>query len=621
MILSRILRQLRRREEGVALPAVMGIGIVITILVMTGAAISTSGMAKTVTDGNSLNAIQAAYAGAADYQSRLTNNNSYWQYGASTAFTGSSTFPLGTGANPAFGTTTGDTWANVPGSNNLESYRYEVNNSAFSSTGAVQVRVTGRSGNQTRSLVATVRGTGFIDYLYFTDFESSNPALTGETQDINSSKSCLSVHMTDPTYTTNTACNPVQFASGDVLGGPIRSNDEFTICGATFNQTVQSTAANNVYNKPSSSCANANFLQLSASNPQPAHVGTLLLPQTNTDMIQAARSDKNVNPGCVYTGPTSITFNSDGSMQIISPWSKGTQVTPNADGSYSGVMAPVCGSLADLKSTAGAKVTLSANLIYVQSVPLNSNDVNYWASGTQPATPSSGAIVCSKSTTVLGVTTTTYGNGLKSPLAANYPSPTEYVGPVGNQSTSSPYYCRNGDAFVSGTFHGALTIGAQNNLYVVGSITYADTTNDILGLVGQKSVAVWNPISCSSLNGDGTCSTTLGKSTLLKYVAGSNITIAAAIASNGGTFTLQNYAYGLKLGTLTVSGSIAQEWRGAVGVSYGDGHLTGLTKNYGYDTRLKNTAPPKFLQPVTTAYSISQQVEVSPAYKSTGAPS
>ena len=601
MIVSRILRALRHRDDGVALPAVIGIGIVITILVLTGASISTSGATKTLTDGNSLNAMQAAYAGAADYQSRLTNNNNYWQYGAATPYTGSSTFPLGTGSNPAFGATVGGTWATVNGSNNLETYRYEVNNSKFASTGSVQLRVTGRSGNQTRSLVATVRGTGFIDYLYFTDYESSNPALTGETQNGNSKLSCLSVHMTDPGYTTNTACDPVQFRAGDVLAGPIRSNDEFTICGATFNQTVQSTAGNGVYSKPSG-CSAPTFGQASPTSPQPAHVGTLLLPQTNQNMAQAARSDINATPGCLYTGPTSISFNLDGSMQIISPWSLATQFFLKSDGvTYDGTMAPACGSKSALSSTAGAKVTLSSNLIFVQSVP-GPGDPNYWAPTAAPSTPASGAIVCSKSVKVGTVTTTTYGNGLLSPLSQNYPSPTEYVGTVGNLSTASPYYCRNGDAFVSGTFHGSLTIGAQNNLYVVGSIGYADSTNDILGLVGQQEVAVWNPMNSSG--------------TLLRYAKDADVSISAAIASNGGTFTVQNYAYGWSLGTLTVTGSIAQEWRGAVGTTAG----TGFTKSYGYDQRLKNTAPPKFLQPVTTAFSISQQVEVSAAYKWDGTP-
>lgn len=609
MIISRMLRALGRRDEGVVLPAVIGIGIVITLLVFTGATISTSGAVKSITDGNSLNAMQAAYAGAADYQSRLTNDNSYWNYGVATSFSTGSTF-TGTGSNPAFGTTPAGSWAMVSGSGGTESYRYEVNNSKFPSTGAVQLRVTGRAGNQTRSLVATVRGTGFIDYLYFTDYESQNPTFTGETQQGNSKLSCLSVHMTDPGYTTQTACGPVQFAPGDVLGGPIRSNDEFTICGATFNQTVQSTAAKGIYYNPDPpNCSAPAFGQASAQNPQPAHVGSLDLPQTNGDMIQATRADTNATPGCLYTGPTSIKFNKDGSMQIISPWSKGTQLTSrNADGSYTGTMALACGSPTDLSSTAGAKVSLSNNLIFVQSVPASlTQDVNYWAPTKQPTTPKSGAVVCSTTTKGKYSTTTTYGNGLMSPLAQNYPSPTEDVGSVGNLSMSSPYYCRNGDAFISGTFHGALTIGAANNLYVVGPITYADsslTTTDILGLVGQKTVSIWNPAD--------------GSGTLLNYTAGSNVTVDAAIASNQGSFTVQNYADGPKLGTLTVLGSIAQEWRGAVGT--GGGFGTGFTKSYNYDQRLKSTAPPKFLQPVTTAFSISQQVEVSAAYSSDGTP-
>jgi hypothetical protein len=345
----------------------------------------------------------------------------------------------------------------------------------------------------------------------------------------------------------------------------------------------------------------------------------MILPQTNTNMLQAARSDINASPGCLYTGPTSITFNADGSMNIVSPWSKATQLTQKSDGTYAGSLPTMCGTKTALSSAAGAKVTLASNLVYVQSVPSVATDPNYWAATDPGPTPASGAIVCSKTGGTKTNPTVAYGNGLLSPMSTNYPASNEYVGPAGNTSSASPYYCRNGDAFVSGTFHGALTIGAQNNLYVTGSITYADPASDILGLVGQTAVTVWNPISCSSTASDGTCSTSSGSSTLLQYSKGANLAINAAVASNGGTFMVQNYAYGARLGTLTVLGSIAQEWRGAVGVSYGDGHITGFTKSYGYDQRLKNTAPPKFLQPVTTAYSISQQVEVAPAYKWTGA--
>jgi hypothetical protein len=194
-----------------------------------------------------------------------------------------------------------------------------------------------------------------------------------------------------------------------------------------------------------------------------------------------------------------------------------------------------------------------------------------------------------------------------------YPASNEYTGPGG---AASIYGCRNGDAFVQGSFHGALTIGAQNNLYVTGNITYTDATNDILGLVGQSTVTVWNPVSCSNIYG-GVCQS--GSKLLARSAApatSSNVEIDAAIASNGGTFQVQNYNYGAQLGTLTVKGSIAQEFRGAVGTSAG----TGFLKKYGYDDRLQNTAPPKFLQPVTTTYGVTTEVEVKSAFKVSGAP-
>ena len=55
-------------------------------------------------------------------------------------------------------------------------------------------------------------------------------------------------------------------------------------------------------------------------------------------------------------------------------------------------------------------------------------------------------------------------------------------------------------------------------------------------------------------------------------------------------FTVQTYDIGSDIGDLSVRGSIAQRWRGAVGTSSG----TGYDKDYGYDTRLVYSSPPYF---------------------------
>jgi hypothetical protein len=609
-----------RNDEGIALAAVVGMGLVLMVLVSGILTLSTSGAVKSGNDRDASDATAAAYAGLADYQSKLTANNGYETYGALTSFNTGSSF-IGTNGNPAFGTTVGGTWATVVGSNGTESYRYEVDNSQFPVSGALRLRVTGRSGAVTRTLVANLKGTGFIDYLYFTDYESQNPAVTGETMQSNSSKPCVSKHMTDPLYTTTQDCAPVQFAAHDVLQGPVRSNDEFTICGATFNQSVQSTAANGVYNKPSG-CGNAIFNSGTTQN-----APSLQMPATNGAMLQDTRYDLTATtvprPGCLYTGPTSITFTSDGKMTVVSPWTKATQIAIAANGTITGQSTPdatECGTLSALHSSTGAVVTVPVdNLIYVQSVPTSSTDPNYTATSAVPTSPSTATFCSVTTTTGTGthkVTTTTYGNGLTDPTTGlTFPATNEYTGPGG---AASVYGCRNGDVFVQGQFHGALTIGAQNNLFVTGPITYTDANDDILGLVGQSTVTVWNPVSCSSSSG-GVCSTNSGSSTLLARSGGASIEIDAAIASNGGTFQVQNYGYGAQLGTLTVKGSIAQEFRGAVGVGY-SGYTTGFAKNYGYDTRLQNTAPPEFLQPVTTTYGVTTEVEVKPAFSVAGAP-
>ena len=64
---------------------------------------------------------------------------------------------------------------------------------------------------------------------------------------------------------------------------------------------------------------------------------------------------------------------------------------------------------------------------------------------------------------------------------------------------------------------------------------------------------------------------------------------------------MQAYDEGAKLGTLRVFGSIAQKFRGPVGT--GDGSSgTGYLKNYNFDTRLRYSPPPYFLDPVGSGW-------------------
>jgi hypothetical protein len=607
--MHRLLALLRRHDDdrGVALAAVIGIGMVVMILAATMVGIATSGAVKTTSDRDYANAMAAAYAGLAEYQSRVNGDNTYaTKYGdAGQAFSTGDVFPSKTGGNPAF-----TSWVTVPdssGAGGPSSYRYAVDNSIFGQQGIVRVQVTGRAGTTTRTLVANVKPDGFSNYLYWTDYESGDPDITGE--------DCRNVYQnatfTAPSIGGKPVCSRIQFQDGDTLNGPIRSNDVMLICGGTFKSTVQSAVGTT-----DSGCSpkRTPSFQYYAGY-QPEVVGSSTPPSTISAGRDRTYSD---NPtvvgsapgtGCLYTGPTQVTFNGDGTMKVRSPLTLATNLQQT---SPYGSSPPKCGSISDLQG-AGATVSttlLANNLLYVQDEPASAgsgsttNPNYYWSKYTTRNAPSA----CMRSSSVTD-------NGLGFPFtgqAAGYSGTYSEATPRNAQGGSVPfstaYGCSNGDLFISGKVDVSVSLVAENYVYVTADLKY--TTNraasTVLGLVGQEAVIVWNPMFDRSTSFLGTTPTPF---------SADNRTVSGAILSNQGTFTVQNYAYGGDRGTLTLNGSIAQRYRGAVGKG-----SNGYLKGYGYDTSLGSYTPPFFPQPVITTYKVTSQIEVKPAYDANGSP-
>lgn len=570
-------RRRQRDEQGIAMVIVIGVSSVLAILLvaLTAVAISSHRTARHTQDWDG--ALAAAYAGVEDYKSRLANDTTYFQYGnpASSFSTGSSvTLPTGAATNPAFGLGETGTWAKVPGSTDGW-FRYEVDSATYYSSGRLRIRATGKVGTETRSLVADLKQQGFIDFLYFTDYEIQDPQFSGD------AATCVKYAWAG----RGSGCSEIAFGNSDRVDGPVHSNDTIRICNATFVKRVETglTTAPYYAKKDSngSSCSNQQFLE--TGNPQWA--ATMPMPATNTALKQETRSDLATvtRPGCLYTGPTSITFNSNGSMTVRSPWTKFTNTA--GDPASSGTNPAYCGTpgTGGLGSSSGQTITVPASsVIYVQNVPTSTRDPNYSAATPGGITVSSGA---------------NGSNGIGYPMARE-------VTPVGATSTYPAYGYKNGDLFVQGALKGQVTLAAENYVYVTGDTTYTDTSEDLLGLIGQNGVFVWNPVSSSG-------------SSLL---SGSGREIDAAILSVAHTFQVQNYSTGSYRGDLTVFGAISQKFRGVVYNSgYGNAH--GYTKKYSYDTKLTYTAPPKYLTPTTTTYGVTTWAEVHPAFTSTGAAS
>jgi len=582
-------RPLRRRlfddDRGMGLVMVVAVTAIMATLVIAGTAMALSAQkhGKRTADWDA--ALAAAYAGVEEYRSNVTSDSSYWRYGNPGA-----PFTVASGSaatvvppptpNPALGLGAGGSWATVPGSGGAARFRYEVDTSTYQTNGLIRLRSTGAVGERTRSVVASITQEGFIKFLYWTDYEVSSVTVAQAACKNSSWDTALNRLKYAWEGRDETQCTPIQFAAKDVIDGPLYTNDHLTICGARFNDVVYTmTTRTPKYTTPAG-CGAPRFAVPGSPTTPAVRVD---LPPTNAEMKRETRNDLPVDvpdPGCLYTGPTSITFTGDGYMQVRSPWTRFTQVA--GAGATSGTNnASRCGTpgttTGQLGSPGGARVpVVEGSLAFVQNVPSVATDVNYTAQSAATRTALCGASDGSR-------------NGL------GYPATNEVAG-------AGTYGCAVGDVFVSGVLRGHTTVAAENNLWVVGDTTYA-TGDDVLGLVGQASVTVWHPVRAGNAN----------------LLPNADRTIEAAILSVTGTFQVQGYDLGVPVGTLVVHGSIAQKYRGPVGSGYADGtSASGYDKSYRYDSRFQTISPPKFLKTTITTFQATQLAEVSPAFDATG---
>jgi hypothetical protein len=208
----------------------------------------------------------------------------------------------------------------------------------------------------------------------------------------------------------------------------------------------------------------------------------------------------------------------------------------------------------------------------------------------------------------------TSGGSASSPNPLGYP---QYYNVGGtNVADQDTYGCNTGDAYVSGTVKGQVTIGTDNNVYVVGNLRY-DTSSgsvgtNVVGLIANNFTYVYHPV--------GNCS-----GTTCNLLATPVTTIDAALLDVSDSFLVQNYAAGPPVSSfdssgnctancLNVFGSIVQRFRGPVATSSGTSLATGYLKNYGYDTRLQYLSPPHYLQPAQAAWLPRSWAEGKPAY-------
>ncbi|HEY7659641.1 MAG TPA: hypothetical protein VIC58_03485 [Actinomycetota bacterium] len=603
-----------RRDEGGFVLVVVLLALVFVMTLITGVmaySVGSQNLSRRDQDWNG--ALSAAEAGIDDYVFHLNQDGSYWQYSDSNP--------------PPDGNEAFSTWVSVPGTTTDASYRYEVDTSFLPVDGTLRVTSTGRVGNVTRTIDASVRRRNFLDFLYFTDLETKDPALyTTSTDDYTAAEAqtyCAKRYYEGRDIagrvdfvgdTDGDTCTEINFASVDVINGPLHTNDAIRINGnPTFLGDTSDSWDDPADQRWWGPGPSPSFLP-----GDPRYADPLTMPPNNVE-IKNETNPSLGGTGCLFTGPTAIKLNSSGTFDVISPFTKviNCSVTQTPTTSLYGRFTMT-------------RFSMPPNgVVYVQNVPSAPTDPNYTNGCPSPF----------NNREAIG------GTGSGNPNRAH---------PLGfrqnNDSMPQSWYqCRNGDVFLQGTLTGRLTIAADNNIVLFGSVSYTSGLGgaDLLGLVANNYIEVYHPTrndgsttGCdggySGSGSDEGCSLRLpgtnSSSTSPSLFSGAspgtstmatatgtrtlrNPTFHAALVTVQHSFRVQTYQYGDETvtGTINLFGAIAQKYRGIVGLI----NTSGYAKNYNYDQRLKYDSPPKFLNPVASAWQIVTWAESGAAHDPT----
>lgn len=246
------------------MPVVMGAMVVIMGLTLVAYSAASGDLGGSRKDQDYKRAYSAAEAGVNEYLFRLNSDEAYW--------TKCTNVPAPTKVSQRWDGVGTDVRKHrtIPGTD--ASYTIELLPVAAScstsdsttmidtKTGTFRIRSTGFVRGTKRSIIATFRRVGFLDFLYYTDLETTNPVSykinaggypavgkVGGFSDVQAwatAKCGKPFEQRDGAAVTfnvqissrnqvpvDVTCTEVNFATGDGINGPLHTNDQMLICG------------------------------------------------------------------------------------------------------------------------------------------------------------------------------------------------------------------------------------------------------------------------------------------------------------------------------------------------------------------------------------------------------
>jgi hypothetical protein len=516
----------------------LGVMFVTSLLLAAAFTVVEGEIMTTHRDTSTKQAYYAALAGVEEYQYLLQANPDYWESceAPKSSVPEASTETYEVTVLPA-STAPGGTTACEP-SNPFKS----VIESSGELANTFRIRAKGMAGGATRTLIATFKVTNFLDFVYFTNFETEDPAL------YEAPSGCVEKYYSE--WNGKYSCSVITFSSLDSVNGPMHTNDaanlngtpEFGREGQTppdvveiYGGTYPEDAGEKCTGSPIFHTATKCYIK-----------GEKLVMPEGDSSLEAYVEGENE-----FSGETRLELN--GTTNTI-------EVVNYAEG----------------KKTTKAISWPKNGLIYVKAescgwLPSSSSSPAFNADGTAEAEAEKGC----------------------------------------------------GTVYVHGTYSKALTVAAQDDLVINGSVYptsvagklgSAPTGTATLGLIAGNYVRVYHPVSSGGTDKLGSCNDSNLNSSQDPngWGAQSNIWIYAAILSTDHSFLVDNFDCGSALGELNVYGAIAQNYRGIVGTFSGSKAVTGYEKDYLYDGRLAIDEPPFFLAPLKAGWHVVRQTAAAP---------
>jgi Tfp pilus assembly protein PilX len=487
-------------ESGFTMIIALGVMFVTSLLLVAAFTALNGDIQLSSTDTAQKQAYYAALAGVQNYEYQLENNPDYWQTCSGPEHT------VPEAATASF------TVKVLPANGNAACLSTNPFATVIESTGALansfRIESTGTVRKAKKTLIATFKVTGFLNYVYFTQYEDRDPSL------YNTNGANCEKYYEENGVQRSSNCEVITFAKEDSVNGPMHTDDAARVtCSpeVTFGRE---------------------------------------------NLNDAVEINGGIYPSCGASGPTFYTASKT--------FSKGATLTaPESDTSLAAYVKPEdeFAGLTKLElkgATNQIKVNDSAG---EETIPWPANGLIY-----------------------------VHGNG-----ACSYKYNQENADTTTTATEEKP--C--GDVFVHGSYSKSLTIGAEKNLIIDGSLTQYGTTagnppsgTSTLGLIATEFVRVYHP--CSNGNNSSGYFT--------------NPWIYAAILSTSHSFLVDNFSCGNEMGFLNIFGAIGQKFRGVVAQGNGSGSVIhGYKKNYEYDERLATDEPPYFLAPLKAGWKVVRE--------------